>query len=201
MFSPLRLKALDDAVGVDALGVRIGSRIEHRSLRRLLAPHKHTPPPAPASDSDCRQHEEHSILHADPRCSLFRSIGRLPSWMMRLANSKIRLSCVTTTMHRWSLRTLRMDELRDRAPRVPVQGRRGLVKDQHVGLAADRAGDRHALLLAAAQLDRWKLGAVLETDDIEVVAAPLATDSFQSRLLQNQRNGDVFGGASGAGKR
>ena len=52
--------------------------------------------------------------------------------------------------------------------RVERAGR--LVGEEHVGLADERAGDRHALLLAAGELRRAVAGAVAESDALERVA-------------------------------
>ena len=77
-------------------------------------------------------------------------------------------------------------------PGVAVERGRRLVEDQDVGPADDGARDGDALLLAAAQLDRRQLRAVLQADDLQILGG-LLERLVPVALLQDQRDRDVLG--------
>src|SRR5579863_7026204 len=83
------------------------------------------------------------------------------------------------------------DETHDGPARVAVERGGGLIQDQDVGTADDRARYGDALLLAAAQLHRGKRRAVRETDDLEI-GLGLLQRFRPAPPLQDQRNRDVF---------
>ena len=62
-----------------------------------------------------------------------------------------------------------LHELDDPLARIAVERRRGFVEDHEVGTARERARDRDALLLAAAQARRIELRPCREADDVEVL--------------------------------
>ena len=50
---------------------------------------------------------------------------------------------------------------------VGVERAEGLVEQQHARLDRERAGERHALALAAGQLRRIAVGEALEADEVQ----------------------------------
>ncbi len=68
------------------------------------------------------------------------------------------------------------------AGELGVQRRRGLVEQHHVGLHAERAGDRDALLLAPGQPDRVLACLVGQADAVEEVLAALVMSASVPRL-------------------
>ena len=80
--------------------------------------------------------------------------------------------------------------------RVEVAGR--LVAEQQARRADQRAGDRHALLLAAGQLRRQEVGAVGDADPVErgeralaaALARPAAVDLRQHHVLEHRAVGE-----------
>src|SRR5262249_13064595 len=82
----------------------------------------------------------------------------------------------------------------DHASGIPVQRSGWFVQNQDFGLGDDGARNRHALLFAAGELDRQQLGAILESDDIEIVVR-LAQGLIPVALLEYQGNRNIlFGG-------
>ena len=79
-------------------------------------------------------------------------------------------SCVTITSVRPPSSIVLAQEREHGAAGAGVERAGRLVGEDHVGLADERAGDRHALLLAARQLRRAVAGAVAEADALERVA-------------------------------
>src|SRR4051812_9062385 len=91
-------------------------------------------------------------------------------------------------------------QLEDRAAGAAVEGAGRLVGEDHVGLADQRAGDRHALLLAAGELGGTVASALAEPDALEHVAdrgagEPLPGQPRWQRdvLLRGQRAEQVEG--------
>ena len=75
---------------------------------------------------------------------------------------------------------------------VTVEGGGGLVENQNLRLADDCAGDGHPLLLAAAQLHRWQVGAVLQAHDRQGLYRRVERPP-PGHTPEDQRNGDVLG--------
>ncbi len=69
-----------------------------------------------------------------------------------------------------------------------------------VGPVGERAGDRHALLLAAGQLVRPVLGAVAEPDQLEQLADPLAR-ARAARRVTSRSGTSTFSAADRIGSR
>ena len=77
------------------------------------------------------------------------------------------MSCVLTSTVMPRPRRL-VEEREQRLARADVHAREGLVQQKHVRLLGERAGEEHALLLAAGELAD---GAPLELGDAELVQA------------------------------
>ena len=107
----------------------------------------------------------------------------------RSANSTIRLSCVTITSSA-PREQLRSTNSRMRRPGLSIERRGGLVQDQQVGLAGDRPGDRHSLLLAAAQLQRRD--SARSRSPTTSRCRPPRQRIRPRAALQDQRDGDVL---------
>ena len=73
------------------------------------------------------------------------------------------------------------DDVQDLVDQFRVQGRRGLVEEQDLGVQGQRPGDRHALLLAAGELARVGAGAVLQAHPVQQFQAALAGLRLGSR--------------------
>ena len=105
---------------------------------------------------------------------------------IRVANSEIRSSCVTITMQRFSLRTFSLTKANDGLPGIAVERSGRLVHDHDVRLPHNGAGDGDALLFASAQLDRRKIGAAFQADDVQVLGG---LDNGVAPVLRFRING------------
>ena len=85
------------------------------------------------------------------------------------------------------------DEFDDVPARFAVERGGGLIENQDVRTADDGPGDRHPLLLAAAQLHRRQLRPILQADDLEIHRR-LFERVVPFALLQNERDRDILGG-------
>ena len=83
-------------------------------------------------------------------------------------------SCVTKIVVTWTSSCRRRSQSRSSLRTLRVERAERLVEQQHLGLDRQRAGERHALALAARELRRVAVGEAAQVHELEQLVDALA---------------------------
>ena len=100
-------------------------------------------------------------------------------------------SCVTKTLVTCTSSCSRRSHCAQLARTLRVEGAERLVEQQHLGLRRQRAGERHALPLAAGELRRVAVGEAVELHQLEQLATR-SRDSACGRFARPRRPKATF---------